>query len=398
MIERKKYLEQLIKFKDKNLIKVVTGLRRVGKSTLLKIFTEYLVENDIERNRIISINFENMKYDHLKNIYRLHDYIIENIRDEGMNYVFLDEIQQVKDFEKVVDSLFIQENIDLYIIGSNANLLSSELSTLLSGRYIEIQVFPLSFKEYMSQFDINSNLSVKYKEYLEFSSFPYVSELNKDREMIWQYLDGVYNSVVLKDVIARNNISNVMMLKSITEFLFDNIGNITSTKKISDTMTSNGRKISTPTVESYIHSLLESFIIYQAKRYDIKGKQYLKTLEKYYVADIGLRYYLLGYKGTDVGHILENIIYLELLRRGYKVYIGKVGKLEVDFIAKNQNGILYFQVAATVRDEKTLTRELKPLKKIDDSYPKYILTLDDDPIADYEGIIRKNALEFLLED
>lgn len=398
MIERKKYLEQLIKFKDKNLIKVVTGLRRVGKSTLLKIFTEYLVENDIERNRIISINFENMKYDHLKNIYRLHDYIIENIRDEGMNYVFLDEIQQVKDFEKVVDSLFIQENIDLYITGSNANLLSSELSTLLSGRYIEIQVFPLSFKEYMSQFDINSNLSVKYKEYLEFSSFPYVSELNKDREMIWQYLDGVYNSVVLKDVIARNNISNVMMLKSITEFLFDNIGNITSTKKISDTMTSNGRKISTPTVESYIHSLLESFIIYQAKRYDIKGKQYLKTLEKYYVADIGLRYYLLGYKGTDVGHILENIIYLELLRRGYKVYIGKVGKLEVDFIAKNQNGILYFQVAATVRDEKTLTRELKPLKKIDDSYPKYILTLDDDPIADYEGIIRKNALEFLLED
>lgn len=398
MIERKKYLEQLIKFKDKNLIKVVTGLRRVGKSTLLKIFTEYLVENDIERNRIISINFENMKYDHLKNIYRLHDYIIENIRDEGMNYVFLDEIQQVKDFEKVVDSLFIQENIDLYITGSNANLLSSELSTLLSGRSIEIQVFPLSFKEYMSQFDINSNLSVKYKEYLEFSSFPYVSELNKDREMIWQYLDGVYNSVVLKDVIARNNISNVMMLKSITEFLFDNIGNITSTKKISDTMTSNGRKISTPTVESYIHSLLESFIIYQAKRYDIKGKQYLKTLEKYYVADIGLRYYLLGYKGTDVGHILENIIYLELLRRGYKVYIGKVGKLEVDFIAKNQNGILYFQVAATVRDEKTLTRELKPLKKIDDSYPKYILTLDDDPIADYEGIIRKNALEFLLED
>lgn len=398
MIERKKYLEQLIKFKDKDLIKVVTGLRRVGKSTLLKMFADYLIKNNVEKNRIISINFENMKYDHLKNIHSLHDHIMKNIRDEGINYVFLDEIQQVKNFEKVVDSLFIQENIDLYITGSNANLLSSELSTLLSGRYIEIQVFPLSFKEYMSQFDENSNLSVKYKEYLEFSSFPYVCELNKDREMIWQYLDGVYNSVVLKDVIARNNISNVMMLKSITEFLFDNIGNITSTKKISDTMTSNGRKISTPTVESYIHSLLESFIIYQAKRYDIKGKQHLKTLEKYYVADIGLRYYLLGYKGTDVGHILENIIYLELLRRGYEVYIGKVGKLEVDFIAKNQNGVIYFQVAATVREEKTLIRELKSLKKIDDSYPKYILTLDDDPMADYEGIIRKNALEFLLEN
>jgi hypothetical protein len=254
------------------------------------------------------------------------------------------------------------------------------------------------FKEYMSQFEKNRDLSIRYKEYIEFSSFPYVSELNKDREMIWQYLDGVYNSVILKDVIARNSISNAIMLKNITEFLFDNIGNITSTKKISDTMTSNGRKISTPTVESYIHSLLESYIIYQAKRYDIKGKQYLKTLEKYYVADIGLRYYLLGYTKTDVGHILENIIYLELLRRGYEVYIGKVGKLEVDFIAKNQKGTVYIQVAATVRNEETLKRELKPLKALNDAYPKYILTLDNDPIADYEGIIRKNALEFLLED
>jgi hypothetical protein len=398
MIERKKYLEQLVKFKDKDLIKVVTGLRRVGKSTLLKMFTEYLVKNSIERKRIISINFENMKYDHLKNIHSLHGYIMENIENDGMNYVFLDEIQQVENFEKVVDSLYIHDNIDLYITGSNANLLSSELSTLLSGRYIEIEVFPLSFKEYMSQFEKNRDLSIRYKEYIEFSSFPYVSELNKDREMIWQYLDGVYNSVILKDVIARNSISNAMMLKNITEFLFDNIGNITSTKKISDTMTSNGRKISTPTVESYIHSLLESYIIYQAKRYDIKGKQYLKTLEKYYVADIGLRYYLLGYTKTDVGHILENIIYLELLRRGYEVYIGKVGKLEVDFIAKNQKGTVYIQVAATVRNEETLKRELKPLKALNDAYPKYILTLDDDPIADYEGIIRKNALEFLLED
>lgn len=314
-----------------------------------------------------------------------------------MNYIFLDEIQHVENFEKAVDSLFIKKNVDLYITGSNAYFMSGELATLLSGRYIELKMLPLSFGEYCMGNTANIPVSEKYRLYIENSSFPYTLNYNNDEKQVREYLSGLYNTVLLKDVVARYRISDVMMLESVVKFVFDNIGNQLSTTKIANTMTSDGRKVDQKTVEKYVKALLDSLMIYQTKRYNIKGKQYLKTLEKYYVVDIGLRYMLLGKRNTDIGHILENVIYLELLRRGYDVYVGLINDVEVDFVAMNEDGITYFQVVASVRDEKTLERELGSLQKITDHYPKYILTLDDDPIADYDGIKRMNALDWLLK-
>jgi predicted AAA+ superfamily ATPase len=275
-------------------------------------------------------------------------------------------------------------------------MLSSEIATLISGRYVEIKMLPLSFREYVLATGDNDNLGAKYREYIQGSSFPYSLELKDNPSALHDYLEGVYHTIVVKDIAARKKISDTMMLESVTRFVFDSIGSQLSTKKIADTMTSSGRKIDVKTVERYLEGLMESFIIYQAKRYNIRGKQYLKTLEKYYVVDIGMRYMLLGTSGTDVGHILENIVYLELLRRGYEVYIGKIDDLEVDFVARGNKGVQYIQVAASVRDENTLSRELASLQRISDNYPKVILTLDEDPEADYEGIRRINALDWLV--
>ncbi len=397
MVIREQYLEKLISFRDKKIIKVITGIRRCGKSTLLEMYQQYLLDQGVSEDQIIAINFEDMDFDDLRSVKNLYIYIKSKIQKDKKNYIFLDEIQQVENFQRVVDSYYIKKNMDIYITGSNAKLLSGEIATLLSGRYIEIEMLPLSFKEYVGSSVNKEGLAKKYINYLEFSSFPYTRELGENKRLIYDYLGGIFNTVVLKDIVARNRITDVMMLESVIRFLFHNIGNTFSIKKISDTMTSGGRKISTHTVESYIKGLMDSYIVYQAKRFDIKGKQYLKTLEKYYVVDIGLRYFLLGTKSTDIGHILENIIYLELIRRGYDVYIGKVDNLEVDFIAISQNGMMYFQVAATVREEITLIRELLPFKKIKDNYPKILLTLDDDPETDYNGVVKKNALNFLLE-
>ncbi|MDR3586624.1 MAG: ATP-binding protein [Desulfosporosinus sp.] len=396
MILREEYLNKLIKLKGTKIIKVITGIRRCGKSTLLEMFCEYLLQNGVQKEQITTINFEDMDYSELTDYKLLYSYLKERLIPNKMNYIFLDEIQLVESYQKAVDSLYIKENVDLYITGSNAHMLSGELATLLSGRYIEMQMLPLSFKEYLDFVGDRTDLSRKYSDYLQFSSFPYAVSLKNDRSLIRDYLSGIYNTVLLKDVVSRKRISDVMLLESVIRFLFDNIGNRWSTKKISDTMTSNGRKISTHTVESYLSALIDSYIIYQAKRYDVKGKQILKTQEKYYIVDIGLRYYLLGNKGADMGHILENVVYLELLRRGYEVSIGKVDDMEVDFIASNNDGIEYYQVAATVRDADTLDRELKPLKKIADHFPKYLLTLDDDPPTSYNGIRQINALDFLL--
>lgn len=284
----------------------------------------------------------------------------------------------------------------MYITGSNAYMLSSEIATLISGRYVRIEMLPLSFKEYVESTGSESELARKYVDYLENSSFPYTLELAGQPKEIRDYLDGLFNTIVVKDISQRKKINDAMMLRSVLRFLFDNIGNPLSSKKIADTMTSDGRKIDVKTVEKYIEALMESYVIYQANRYNVKGKQYLKTLEKYYVVDIGMRYMLLGFRSTDVGHILENVIYLELLRRGLEVYVGKVDEFEVDFVAMDGKRITYYQVAATVRDENTLKRELAPLQKIADHYPKVILTLDDDPEADYEGIRRVNALDWLM--
>ena len=398
LINRKEYLDKLISLKDKKIIKIITGVRRCGKSTLMDIFKDYLLKSGVCKENIISINFEDYDFYDLREPDKLYAYIKNKLDIEKQNYIFLDEIQHVEDFPRVVDSLFIKNNVDIYITGSNAYMLSSEIATLISGRYIEISMLPLSFAEYVESTGDKKDLSRKYVDYIENSSFPYTLELREQVNEIKFYLDGIYNTVVVKDIATRKKISDISMLESVTRFMFDNIGNPLSMKKIADTMTSDGRKIDVKTVEKFISGLTESFILYKANRYNVKGKQYLKTLEKYYVVDIGLRYMLLGTRSTDVGHILENVVYLELLRRGYEVYVGKVDDTEVDFVAMNNKKIVYFQVSATVRDEKTLERELKPLQNINDHYPKYILTLDEDPEADYDGIRKINALDWLLGD
>lgn len=397
VIERKEYFQQLLGYKDKKIIKVITGIRRCGKSTLLKIFQDYLLDSGVEREQIVSINFEDFEYEDLWEPKALYAYIKDRIISEKMMYLILDEIQNVREFQRVVDSFFIKDNIDIYITGSNSYMLSGELATLLSGRYVKIQMLPFSFAEFVKAFHMEDQLERAYQRYIETSSFPYTIQMDRGTGQINDYLRGIYDTIILKDIISRKKITDVMMLESVIRFLADNIGNPLSTKKISDTMISNGRKINVRTVESYIIGFMESYIVYQAKRYDIKGKQYLKTLEKYYMADIGLRNVMLNSRGgQDVGHILENVIYLELIRRGYEVYIGKVDQAEVDFVVKNMDGIKYIQAAATVRDEETLERELRPLKKINDHYPKCVMTLDMDPPGDYNGIRRFNALDYLV--
>ena len=395
MIERKEYLDKLLGHKDKRLIKVITGVRRCGKSTLLELFQESLRVTGVTDDQIISINFEAYENEYLLNLETLHSYILEHMNNGKTTYVFLDEIQKAVGFQKVVDSLYLRKNLDLYITGSNSDLLSGELASLLTGRYVEIEMLPLSFAEFVSANGGMSDLQNKYRLYLENSSFPAALEFDNNRKLILDYLDGLYNSIVTNDIVKRKKITDTMMLRSILCFAFDNVGSHLSTKSISDYMNSNGRKIDVKTVEKYVTSLVESFLLYRAYRYNIKGKQQLKTLEKYYAVDIGLRYAILGNEGADVGHILENVIYLELIRRGYKVTVGKWDGFEVDFVAKNPNERVYFQIAASVRDANTLERELRPLQRINDHYPKYILTLDDDPDSDYDGIRRTNALYWL---
>ena len=394
MIERAEYLEKLKKWKDKDLIKVITGIRRCGKSTIFDLFIGYLKSCGINDEHIISVNLESPEYK-FNDYMELYNYVNEKITDNDEYYVFLDEVQNVFEFQKAVDGLYIKKNVDVYITGSNAYLLSGELATLLSGRYIEIKVLPLSFKEYKDYLNVEGDEKL-YLKYVNNSSFPYALKLDSEDE-IDAYLDSIYNTIIVKDIVTRKKIADTSMLKSVTEFLFSSIGSAMSVKKIADTMTSKGRSISVHTVDSYLESLTESFIFNKVSRYDIKGKQYLETNEKYYATDVTMRYALLGRKNLDVGHILENVVYLELIRRGYKVYIGKVDDNEVDFVVENKDGRTYFQVAYTTRDENTLLRELTPLQKINDHYPKYILTMDLDPKTDYDGIVKMNVLDWLLD-
>jgi uncharacterized protein len=397
MIERKEYLEKLIGFKDKQLIKVVTGVRRCGKSTLFELFEDYLLKNGTDKKQIIHINFEDADFEELTDYRKLYKYLSDNLIQDKMNYIFLDEIQKVAEFQKTVDSLYIKKNVDLYITGSNAYFLSGELATLLSGRYVEIKMLPLSFKEFLSSFQDKTDLTRKFRTYVENGSFPYVLSLNNDKKLINDYLSGIYNTVILKDVVARKKISDVSILESIVKFMFDNVGSLTSAKKISDAMTSYGRKIASSTVENYLSALADSFIFYRVNRYDVAGKQYLKTGEKYYAVDLGLKYFLLGAKKQDLGHNLENIVYLELLRRGYEVYIGKIRTNEVDFITVKKGITEYYQVAQTVQAEETLTQELKPLNSIKDHYQKFLITMDETPFTTHKGIKQLNAIDWLLE-
>lgn len=396
MIERNEYLENLISFKDKNLIKVITGIRRCGKSTMFELYQSYLKENGVEEEQIITVNLEDGDYRGIRTSEKLYQYVESKLVKSNKNYVFLDEVQQVENFQEAVDWLYVKKNVDLYITGSNAFLLSGELATLLSGRYVEIKMLPLSFKEYISAYPGNTNTGALYMNYLQNSSFPGTLELARKQD-IRVYLEGIYNTILLKDIVTRKKISDPFMLQSVVEFMFDNIGNMCSSTKIANAMTSSGRKISVPTVENYLSALCDSFILYKVGRYDIKGKQYLATGAKYYAADIGLRYFILGIKQADMGHILENIVYLELIRRGYEVHIGKVGDAEVDFIAIGAEGEEYYQVSQTVLEEQTLKRELSSLDAIKDHNPKYLLTMDYTPLTSYNGIKQVNVLEWLLK-
>jgi len=397
MIPRQDYLDTLIRFRDKELIKVVTGIRRCGKSTLLELFADYLRSIGVPDRRILMINLEDGDFIDIETSRQLFDYVSARLQPVEKTYIFLDEVQRVKDFQKAVDSLYIKKNADVYITGSNAHLLSGELATLLSGRYVEIKMLPLSLKEYVSARPNEVNPDRLYAEYTLGSSFPYALKMinQKDRR---QYLQGIIDTIVLKDIVARRRFPDLVMLQSVERFMFDNIGNLCSTKRIADAMTSAGRKISVHTVESYLSALTDSFILYRIGRYDVKGKQYLKTGDKYYVADVGLRYALLGTKKADEGRILENIVFLELFRRGYDVYVGKVGSSEVDFVAVGDEGEEYYQVAYTVidADGRTLERELAPLDAISDHNPKYLLTMDHTPLTSHNGIKQINVIDWLL--
>lgn len=397
LIQREDYLRFLMDWKDKQIIKVISGIRRCGKSTLFELFCEKLQNEGVQSEQIITINFEDAENEELCDYKKLYEYVKSRMLPDKMNYIFLDEIQHVPGFEKAVDSLFIKKNTDVYITGSNAYFMSGELATLLSGRYVELKMLPLSFKEYVSAFDNNRSLEDLYRDYVYNSSFPYTVELDSRRN-IYAYLDGLFNTIVLNDIVQRKRIQDPLMLKSVIKFMFDNIGNPCTAKKISDTMTSKGRKISNHTVENYLEGLTDSLLMYRVSRYDIKGKEYLQLFDKYYIADVGLRYYLLGTANADMGHILENVVYLELLRRGYRVYVGKNASAEVDFVVQDIDGNTeYYQVSWSVRDEQTLKRELGALESIDDHNPKYILTMDNDPPISYNGIRQKYVLEWLLD-
>ena len=395
-IERKTYMEKLLNWKDKQVIKVVTGVRRCGKSTLLEMFQDRLKMEGVDDHRIIAINLEDFDFIELRDPKELYHYISTRLIKEKRCYVFLDEIQHVSNYADVVDALFVKENVDLYLTGSNAYMLSSEIATLLSGRYIEIKMQPLSFAEYVDSTGNRDHLAGKYSDYITNSSFPYTLELQNDKNLISDYLEGIYNTIVMKDVMQRKKINDAMMLESVVRFMMAHIGNTLSTKRIADALTSFGRKIDVKTVERYLQALSESFILYKVPRYNLRGRQLLKTLEKYYLVDVALRRTLLGKRAADTGHIPENVVFLELLRRYQRVYVGKMDDTEVDFVALDEDGASYFQVAATTRDENTLNRELTPLKAISDHYPKFLLTLDDDPEMDYNGIKKINALDWLL--
>ena len=398
-IIRHEYMDWLKRWRGRQIIKVVSGVRRCGKSTMFDMFRDYLLENGTEHDQIIMLNFEDIAYEDLTDYKSLYRYIMDRVLPDRMNYIFLDEIQHVDQFEKAVDSLFIKENCDVYITGSNAYFMSGELATLLSGRYVELKMLPLSFAEFCTGLgeEVLSQQQ-KFNRYLEYSSFPYVTRQQLSRTESREYVMDIYHTVLLKDIVARLKIADVSTLENVTRFMLHNIGNLVSPSRIANTLKSQGTKIDQKTVDKYLRGLTDSLLLYEVSRYNIKGKQYLTQQNKYYVVDIGLRNALVRGKESDIGHILENVVYLELLRRGYQVYVGQLDDGEVDFVATRGDETVYYQVSATTLEENTLKRELAPFRKIHDNYPKYLLTLDEIfGTADYEGIRKRNVLEWLLQ-
>lgn len=400
MKKRDLYLNELLKFKNKNIIKVITGIRRCGKSSLLKLFSNHLIDIGVEEKNIIFINFESMAYDFIDDYKKLNSYIKEKIVLDKKNYILLDEVQLVEKWEKTVNSLLVDYDVDIYVTGSNAYLLSSELSTLLSGRYIEIKMTTLSFKEFIQFHEFSEEESKEeiFSLYLKYGGFPSVADLGMNQEIVNSFLEGVYNTVILKDVIQRNSVKDVSLLENIFKFITQNIGSIFSPRSISNTINSEGRKTTSETIDNYLSMLQNAFIIHQIKRYDIKGKQILKTLGKYYISDIGIRNAVLGYRDIDFGNILENVVYLELIRRKYNVYIGKVGEYEVDFIAEKQDDKKYYQVTLSLNSDEVIERENRPLLLIDDNYEKIIISKDKNFVKDSNGIKYINIIDFLLEE
>ena len=398
LIQREQYLAFLRRHKDQDVIKVVSGVRRCGKSTLFELFKQELLASGVKANQIISINFEDLEYEPLQEYHALHEYIVERLIPDIPVYVFLDEVQHVVQFEKVVGSLFVKPNVDIYITGSNAYFMSSDIATLLTGRYVQVEMLPLSFKEFHSAYS-QQNLSDMdiYNLYIEHSSFPRLVHVEDD-ESIDEYLESILNTVVLKDIVTRLKITDVPLLLDIIKYLLANIGSLINPTKIANTLTSYGRKTDNKTVEKYLQGLKDGLLIYEVDRFDVKGKALLQRNAKYYVVDSAFRKFLLSRTDSDRGHILENIVYLELVRRGYRVYVGHLQNGEIDFVAKKPHRLEYYQVSYTVMEDTTLRRELSPLEQLDDNYPKYLLTMDVLYKTDnHNGIEQKNVLDWLLE-
>ncbi len=404
MVERKEYLERLIQWKDEQVIKVVTGIRRCGKSTLLLQYQNWLKKNGVSDRQIVTVNFEELEYEELQDYHKLYNYLKERLIEGERTYIFLDEIQKVPSYEKVIDSLYVKPNVDIYITGSNAYMLSGDLATLLTGRYIEITMLPLSFQEFLSVTNLDQDQGLL--EYMRDGGLPYIAVMNRTSEKVDTYLEGIYNTVIVKDIEDRQarkesdpkkrKITDILLLKTIAKYLASVAGNPVSVRSITDYLTSNGRKVSPNTVSDYVEALTESFIFYPAERFDIVGKQLLKANRKLYIIDLGLRNHILPRKQYDLGFSLENIVYFELLRRGYRVMIGKVGTTEVDFVAELQGTYTYYQVTADMTAQETFDREIRPLTHIRDNYEKIILTGDRLTVGNYNGIQVKNLLDWLL--
>lgn len=405
MVKRKEYLNKLIEWKDEQVIKVVTGIRRCGKSTLLLQYQDYLRENGVLDEQIISLNFEELENETLLDYKALYSYIKERLCKDKMTYIFLDEIQNVSSFEKAIDSLYVKDNTDVYITGSNSYLLSGELATLLTGRYVEISMLPLSFAEYKEL--SNESEENAFSEYMRYGGMPYVASMSKTEEKVNTYIEGIYNTVVVKDIEDRQKrretdpdkrkINDIALLKTIAKYLSSVVGSPVSVKSVTDFLTSNGRRVSPNTVDDYMDALAESYIFYPAERFDIVGKEILKSNKKWYIVDLGIRNHILPRKNYDLGFSIENIVYFELLRRGYKVNIGKYANSEVDFVTQKNGVLTYYQVTADMTNQSTFEREMTPLKNIRDNYEKIVLTLDKFSVGNYEGIKVINLIDWLLE-
>jgi predicted AAA+ superfamily ATPase len=408
-INRPAYLKKIIEFKDKDLVKIITGIRRCGKSTLLDLFEDYLLEQNIPKKNILHMNMESLKYRNILNYDTFYEFVSNSIVDGERNYLIFDELQTVKHWERAIESFRLDYDVDIYITGSNAYLLSSEFSTLLSGRYVEIRVLPLSFIEFLSfyEFALDVSIDEKFQKYLQIGGMPILRQLDFNIARINEVLEGIYSTVILRDVLERNKVADQALLNKIVLFLADNIGSITSPNSIGNILSSEGDivkgkkksdiNVAGKTVDKYINMLKNAFIFYSVGRYDVKGKQLLKTLGKNYIIDLGFRNMLLGYRDADRGHILENIVFLELIRRDYSVNIGKVGEIEVDFIAEKPDDKIYIQVTETMMGEEVRERELRPLRLINDNYEKIVLSMDKSYIKSYDGIKAINIIDFLLE-